>query len=158
MFSIGLAYLDRLPRPVLGALLAALTCGIGVIDYFTGTDTTFSAIYLLPIGIGAWFLGRPAAYIFAIASSLFWVLGDISAGAHYSSTLIPVWNVAIRFVMFIVAVQLIVELRKLHSDLEARAEERAVQLTAEIGTRERLERELLNISEREQRRLGHDIH
>lgn len=158
MFATALKFLDGLPRAMLTGLLAGLTCAIGFVDFLAGTDTTFSAIYLVPIGIAAWFLGRPTAYVFAIVSSLSWVGGDILAGAQYSATLIPVWNVAVRFVMFIVAVQLIVELRKLHNELEGRAEERAVQLTAEIAARERLERELLHISEREQRRVGHDIH
>ncbi len=158
MFATALRFLEKLPRAVLVALLAALTCAVGFVDFLAGTDATFSAIYLVPIGISAWFLGRPTAYAFAIASALLWVGGDVAAGAHYSSTLIPVWNVAIRIVMFVVAVQLIVELRKLHDALEAMAEERAVKLTAEIATRERLERELLHISEREQRRVGHDIH
>jgi signal transduction histidine kinase len=158
MFARALKFLDRLPRAMLTALLGAVTCAIGIVDYLTGADTSFSAIYLIPIGIAAWFLGRPTAYVFAIASSISWVGGDIASGARYAHALVPVWNVAIRFAVFIVAVQLTVELRKLHRGLEARAEERAVKLTKEIAARERLERELLHISEREQRRVGHDIH
>jgi len=42
----------------------------------------------------------------------------------------------------------------LHDDLETRAVERAAKLTAEIAMRERLQRELLHISEREQERVG----
>jgi signal transduction histidine kinase len=53
---------------------------------------------------------------------------------------------------------MIVAIRKLHNDVSARAEERAAKLTAEIAAREKLERELLQISEREQRRVGQDIH
>ena len=155
MLSGWLKYLEKLPKATLGVLLAYLTCFIGLIHYFAGTDATFSAIYLVPIGIAAWFIGQRSAHLFAIASSILWVGGDILAGAHYTNRFIPIWNVAARFAVFIVAVQLIVELRKLHDEMEARATQRAAQLTA---ARERLERELLHISEREQRRVGHDIH
>jgi len=158
MFARALKFLDSLPHAVLLALLWAFTCAIGMVDYLTGADTTFSAIYLIPIGIAAWFLGLPMAYMFAIASSMIWVGGDIASGANYSNALIPVWNVAIRFAVFVVAAQLTAELRKLHRDLEVRAEERAVKLSREVAVRERLEHELLHISEREQRRVGHDIH
>jgi signal transduction histidine kinase len=53
---------------------------------------------------------------------------------------------------------MVAALRDLHEDLERRAAERAVKLTVEMGRRERLQRELLQISEREQERVGHDIH
>ena len=158
MFAKALEFLDTLSSAVLLLLLILLTCLIGFADYLTGTDTTFSGLYLFPISIAAWFLGLRVAYGFAILSSILWVGGDILAGAYYSSALIPLWNVASRFVVFIVTTHLVVALRKLHYDLEARAEERAAKLTAEIAARERVERELLHISEREQRRLGHDIH
>src|SRR6266446_6742660 len=158
MFARALKFLETLPRATLLLLLTLLTCLIGLADYLTGTDTTFSGLYLFPIWIAAWFLGRRVAYGFAILSSVFWVGGDVLAGAYYSSILIPVWNVTSRFVVFIVVAHLVVALRKLNYDLETRAEERAAKLTTEIAARERVERELLHISEREQRRLGHDIH
>ncbi len=158
MFARALKFLETLPRATLLLLLTLLTCLIGLADYLTGTDTTFSGLYLFPIWIAAWFLGRRVAYGFAILSSVFWVGGDVLAGAYYSSILIPVWNVTSRFVVFIVVAHLVVALRKLNYDLETRAEERAAKLTNEIAARERVERELLHISEREQRRLGHDIH
>lgn len=84
--------------------------------------------------------------------------GDIVAGAHYVTIWIPLWNVAARFAVFIFAAQLLAALRKLNRDLEERAAERAAKLTEEITMRERLQQELLQISEREQKRVGHDIH
>lgn len=158
MFARALKFLETLAPARLLLFLALLTSLIGLADYLTGTDTTFSGLYLLPICVAAWFLGRRVAYGFAVLSSVFWVGGDVLAGAYYSSILIPVWNVASRFVVFIVVAHLVVALRKLNYDLETRAEERAAKLTTEIAARERVERELLHISEREQRRLGHDIH
>jgi len=158
MFAGFLKFPESIPKTALLIALTGLTVVVGSFDYFASTDTTFSAIYLFPIGAAAWFLGRPAAYGLAILSSLLWVTGDIQAGAHYSSLWIPVWNLTARFAIFVFAAELIGGWRKLHDDLEARAAARAADLTAEIAARQRLESELLDVSEREQRRVAHDIH
>jgi signal transduction histidine kinase len=158
MFAATLKFLERLPSPVLFLELGGLTLLIGYFDYWTGTDTTFSAIYLFPICAAAWFLDRKAAYALAVLSSVLWVSGDIEAGARYLNMWIPAWNLAARFAIFAFAVHLMVALKKLTTDLERRATERAAKLTEEIRMRERLQRELLQISEREQERVGHDIH
>jgi signal transduction histidine kinase len=52
----------------------------------------------------------------------------------------------------------LVRLRYLQRNLEELARVRAVALSHEIAERERLEREMLEISEREQRRIGQDLH
>ena len=158
MFARIYKFLEGLSPSTLVALLTGLTFAIGYCDYLAGTDTTFSAIYLFPIGTAAWFLKRPIAYALAILSSILWLTGDVAAGAHYSSIVVPLWNLAARFAIFVFTTQLVSESRKLHDDLESRAVERAAKLTAEIEMRERLQRELLQISEREQERVGHDIH
>ena len=145
------------PAALVTGLIAA-TSVIGYFDYIAGTDATFSAIYLFPIAAAAWFVGLPAAYGLAILSSLLWVTGDIGAGAHYSSVFVPFWNITARFAVFIIGANLLAALRTLHSDLEKRANERAMKLIEEVARRERLQRELLKISEREQERVGHDIH
>jgi PAS domain S-box-containing protein len=49
-------------------------------------------------------------------------------------------------------------IRELNSALEQRVEERTTALTEQIAARLRLEEELLHISEREQRRIGQDLH
>jgi signal transduction histidine kinase len=158
MFASALASLKKLSPAALLATLASLAFLIGYLDFLTGIDTTFSAVYLFPIGAAAWLLNRTAGYGLAILSSILWVSGDIGAGAHYASLWVPAWNVAARFALFSFAVMLISEFRTLHADLEKRAAERAAKLIKEIALRERLQQELLHISEREQERVGHDIH
>jgi PAS domain S-box-containing protein len=49
-------------------------------------------------------------------------------------------------------------IRQLNAELEQRVQERTAALTEQIAARLRLEEELLNISEREQRRIGQDLH
>ena len=151
-------FLQSKPAPVLFAGLSGLTLLIGYFDYLAGTDATFTAIYLFPVGVAAWFLTPWTFWLLAAASSVLSVGGDILDGARYPSTWIPLWNLIARFAVFAFAAQLIAALAKLNRDLEIRAANRAIKLTQEIAARERLERELLQISEREQARVGHDIH
>src|SRR6476660_587615 len=157
-FGRSLTFLKTLPPLVMIVMLTALSLGIGYLDYRTGTDTTFSAIYLFPIVAAAWFVSLPFAYGLAVLCSILWVSGDIEAGAHYGSLWVPLWNLACRFGIFVFSAHLLAALRRLHNNLEKRALERAKELTKEIAMRERLQRELLQISEREQERVGHDIH
>jgi len=49
-------------------------------------------------------------------------------------------------------------LRSLNRELESRVRQRTAALTREIAERERLEKKILEVSEREQRRIGHDLH
>jgi hypothetical protein len=49
-------------------------------------------------------------------------------------------------------------IRELNTELEQRVQERTAALTEQIAARLRLEEELLHISEREQRRIGQDLH
>jgi signal transduction histidine kinase len=46
----------------------------------------------------------------------------------------------------------------LQSELETKVQQRTVALTQEMAERARLEKELVEVSEREQRRIGHDLH
>lgn len=157
MVATALRFLGALPQSTLVLLLFTLSCLVGLLDYAVGTNATFVSLYLIPMGIAAWFLGLPFSYVFASLSTVFWVAGDVSAGIVLdSSTLF--WNLASRFAVFIAVSHLVRALRRLHDDVEALARERSAQLVSEIEARERLEQELVHISEREQRRVGHDIH
>lgn len=49
-------------------------------------------------------------------------------------------------------------IRELNADLELRVRQRTAELTAQIMARMQLEEEILHISEREQRRIGQDLH
>jgi signal transduction histidine kinase len=91
----------------------------------------------------------------SVASELF---GDMASGVHYPNTFVPVWNNLIAFAFYLVVVWLVASLSSLHRELEARVRQRTAALTEELVERKRLEREILEISEREQRRIGHDLH
>jgi len=157
MFASSLRFVGSLPHGILALLLTVLTCLVGALDYVVGTNATFSSLYLIPMAIAAWFLGLPFAYLLASMSTVFWVAGDAAAGLQPDPPTL-IWNLVSRFAVFAAVSHLVGSLRTLHNDVEAVARARSVQLVSEIEARQRVEQELVQISEREHRRLGHDIH
>ena len=157
IFARGLRFLESLTEPVLTVLLVTLTCLVGLLDFLIGSNATFVSLYLIPMAIAAWLLGLRFSFLIAGLSTLFWVLGDISAGIGADQSTVA-WNVFSRLAVFIAVSVLVRAQRRLLDDVEALAVKRSAQLVSEIEARQRLEEELVRISEREQRRVGHDIH
>ena len=139
-------------------LCLGLLCLVGAVDYLTGFEMSFSVFYLVAVGIAAWFVGKGLGLFMSVLSVAVWTAGDLAAGAHFSRPFIPVWNAAILLVFYSGTVSLVASLRSLHDELESRVQHRTVALTQEIAERERLEKEILEVSEREQRRIGRDLH
>jgi len=153
--------LDRLGRQprrtyiVFGLVALAL---IGLVDYLTGFEIMFSVFYLLVVGLATWYVGRGFGLLMSVLSIAVWIGGDLAAGAHYSNPAIAVWNALILLVLYLIVVLLLTALRSLQRDLESRVQERTQALRHEMAHRQRLEEEILQVSEREQRRIGHDLH
>lgn len=131
---------------------------IGAVDFVTGWELSFSVFYLLAIGLAAWYVGMRFAVFVSILSVAVSLAGDLAAGGRYSSHLVSWWNASIMLTFYLVVAWLLVKLRVFYAELEARVRQRTLALTQEMAERERIERELLEISEREQRRIGRDLH
>ena len=134
----------------------ALILLIGVTDYFLGADITVAAAYFVPISIAAWFLGANFAYFVMILSTLVWLASNL-LGAD-ADVWVILANGVIRMVFYGFLTLILVRLNRLQKRLEARDEERTAALARETAERERLEHDMLEISEREQRRIGQDLH
>jgi diguanylate cyclase (GGDEF)-like protein len=104
--------LEKWSKPLWAGIGLILIIGLGVLDYLTGYELSFSLFYLIPISFVAWFVGRRSGIAASILSAIVWLLADILSGNHYSHDIIYVWNTAIRFGFFIVVTLLLVELRK----------------------------------------------
>jgi signal transduction histidine kinase len=145
-------------RTLLAVLALGIVAVIGFVDFITGFDTSFSIFYLLAIGLAAWFVGRGFAVFISILSVAVSLAGDLAGGEHFSSPFVPAWNAIILIAFYLVVVWLLTMLHSLQRELEARVQQRTAALKQEITGRERLERELLEISESGQRQVGHDLH
>jgi signal transduction histidine kinase len=149
---------EQWSRGLVVAACLGLLAVIGWVDYLAGFQILFSVFYLLEVALAAWFLGWRFGLVMSVLSVGVWIGGDVAAGARYTNPLVPIWNALILLVFYSIVVWLLTSVRNLQRQLEARVEERTRELRREMSQRQRLEEEILKVSEREQRRIGHDLH
>ena len=158
------AEIRRFIRSLFAARSAAIAAAFlllalaGIADYVTGFSLSFSVFYLLPIILAGWRVGRRFACFIAILSVLSLNASDLLAGQRVEPGLLLVWNALIQLLFYLIVIWLLMRWKGLHQTLEAGVRERTRDLTAEIAAREELESKILTISEREQRRIGCDLH
>ena len=145
---------EKLPKPLLRLTCVGLVGIIGWIDYWTGFEAIFFMFYLIPIVLAVWCVGTRMGVLISILCVIVSWVSNYAAGLHYSSRIVPIWNMLVIFVLYLVVVGLI----KLHKELEERVRQRTAALMREMQERKRVEKELLETTEREQRRIGHDLH
>jgi signal transduction histidine kinase len=134
---------------VLGeALLLALL--IGALDWYSGCEVSMSLFYGIPIMFGIWFVDRKSGLLVAIVCGITWWWADILTGHVYSRFWVSVWEPASRFGYFAFVAVSGAALKERHDAVGARI--------ALLEHTQRLEREIIEISEREQRRIGRDLH
>lgn len=131
---------------------------VGVVDYLTGFELYFFAFYLIPVILASWFIGRAFGIFVSVLCVAASVAGDLIAGARYSSVFVLIWNALISVAFYFAVVWILAKLRLLYNQLEQRVRERTAALHNEMQERARLEEEILRIREREQQRIGHDLH
>jgi signal transduction histidine kinase len=150
--------IEQRSKPALLLTGLAFLVLVGVVDYLTGVELFFSVFYLLGVGWATWFVGRGYGILMSILSVIVWLAGDVASGAKYSSPFIPAWNAMIFLVFYFIVVWLLTHLRSLQKTLEERVEQRTLALQQEMTERARLEKEIVEIGERERRRIGRDLH
>ena len=150
--------LEKYSRVMFIVASLLLVAAVGFVDYVTGHEISVSVFYLLGVAMAVWFVS-PGFGVFISGLSVFVsVTSDIASGEQFSSFLVPLWNAVVLLTFYLVVVWLLALLRSLYRHLEVQVRQRTRALTDEIMERERLERELLDISEREQRRIGQILH
>lgn len=100
-------YLDRKDTRGLILLLILLTFLLGIVDYFSGQELSFSYIYTLPIMLAVWYGGYAPGVIVTLVSIAVWLLIELTTGRDYSHPLVLVWNTAILLVFFLIIVRLL---------------------------------------------------
>jgi diguanylate cyclase (GGDEF)-like protein len=106
---------------------------LGIADYLTGNEFSFSLFYLIPISLTAWYVNRTLGVSIAILSAVTWLFADISVGESYSHPIVYFWNILIRFGFFIIVTYLISELHKTQIVVQTLA--RTDHITGTINSR-----------------------
>jgi len=140
-------------------LLSFITMGlVGMADYHAGYEYSFAVFYLLSIILAFWFVNAWFAVSISILSVMISIIGNLVAGAHYSSDFVAVWLILVRLSFYLMIIWLMGQVKLMQEALESKVVERTSALTSEMEHRKKLEREILAISEKEQHRIGHELH
>jgi signal transduction histidine kinase len=97
-----LEYLDTRSRTFVSTLGFALVGLVGLLDYLTGPELSFSIFYLIPVSMVAWFADRRVGILASTASVLAWLAADLWSGRIYSSAAVPYWNAVVRYGLFLI--------------------------------------------------------
>lgn len=150
-------------RKVRGKLLPAFLCCIALglilfVDSSIDYRISLLIFYILPVGYATIRVGPVFATILAITAVIFSKTADLLAGMPYPGLSIMMWNGAVDLLLFLIAICLLRLLNRQMEGLEATVRERTQHLLDQMSERGRLEREITELSEREHRRLGHELH
>jgi len=129
-----------------GASIAAgliLLLAVGGLDWITQPQIGLSIFYLIPIALVTWKASRWAGMGMALAAGAIWLVVEWMTNKSYTDAAIPIWNAVIRTAFFCLVSGLMAEV------LERRR--------VELSLRES-ERQVAEASDREQRRIGEDLH
>ena len=95
-------FIESINKAVLTVINTMSILVLGVVDYATGMEYSFSIIYLIPISFSSWYIGKKTGFTMAILSAVVWLLTDLIGGHYYSSTVTLIWNSLIRLVLFLI--------------------------------------------------------
>jgi len=128
----------------------ALAIIVGFIDYVTGYEVTIWPFYSIPILLMVWFGDIKSAAVLSVLSTFAWWCVDKASGHVYSIEWLRVWDAVVRLMFYCLVMFAGWTFAQQRAAIRARIEllERSQQL----------EEEIISISEREQQRIGRDLH
>ena len=116
---------------------------IGYFDYISGYQVSVFVFYAPPILFAVWYSGKQQGTLIALLCAIVWWWADVEAGHPYLTSWIQGWETLVRLIFFLFVVVGVSALKSQISLLERS---------------QQLEREIIRISEREQQRIGQDLH
>lgn len=139
------------------AVIVTSLCAVGIvgyIDYLTGYERPLALFYLLPICLATWFVSFRVGLGIAVVSVAVSMLSDVAAGIPA----LRFWNAGMALASYALFAGVLSKLQTLLEELDRRVQERTAALQREMTERQRLDREIAQVADRERRRLGQDLH
>lgn len=140
----------RQPRGWMITEMVASLLVIAVLDSITSYQIRLLPFYAVPVFVLAWFCGKEWGIATGVFSALLWWCANRFTGDPDLYGWIGVWEV-VRHGSFLLIVALVGSALRAKNDI-------ATERIALLEHSQRLEREIVNISEAEQRRIGQDLH
>lgn len=114
-----------------GAIIAFF-CG-GDLRY--GPELSFGLLYLIPISMVAWFVGRKSGLLAALASAVAWAAADVIP-VSYAGAATAYWVMAWGLMIFVATALAVSYLRASQIDLAEKVAEQTAALSEEVAERE----------------------
>ena len=140
------------------AIIGAFILGVGAADYMSGIWISLQVFYLMPISLAVAWLGFFAAFVSSIICIILRVGGDYILDAPYAHHPTIFWNSLVFLTTYMLIAWGIYLLVNFQRELEERVRARTAALAREVSAREQLQQELIELSERERRTIGNDLH
>jgi signal transduction histidine kinase len=96
---------------------------VGVLDYLTGPNISLSLLYLMPIGLVTWNLGRRWGAVTVVVATVVGIASDVLSDPQLGATrLLPYWDAVVRFAVFLAFAMLLDTLKEIIDDQWMRVE------------------------------------
>jgi signal transduction histidine kinase len=141
---------QRQPHAWIFAEAASLLIPIAFYDYSTGYQVSLSILYCVPIFLVAWCCDRKSGVLMALIAGITWWWADVQAGHPYLRSWMEGWEVLVRCGFFMIT--------GIGTSAVKEQRDASASRIALLEYSQRLEREIIGISEREQERIGQDLH
>jgi signal transduction histidine kinase len=123
---------------------------VGFFDYITGYEISFFLFYAGPILFAVWFLDRNSTILIVLVSAIVWWWADWKAGHPYFASWVQIWETIVRLIFFSFVAVGGIAIKARRDSMEA--------WMADMCRLRELERDIVGASEREQQRIGADLH
>ena len=107
-----LTALEKISRKALITLTLFIMFSLGVVDYFTGFELSFSFFYLIPVTMTAWAISRNAGLAYSVLCATIWLISNLLSGQTFLNLFVSVWNTLILFGFYAIVAILLTELRQ----------------------------------------------
>jgi signal transduction histidine kinase len=138
------------PRLWIFAEMVVASLVIGAVDFATGYQISLFLFYGLPIFAIAWLCDGKSAFLMAILCGLIWWWADAASGHLYVHNWLEAWETLMRLGFFIFVAWAASAARAKSDVAKARI--------ALLEHSQRLEQQIVSVSENERRRIGQDLH
>ena len=125
---------------------------MGVLDFLTGYEISFSIFYLIPISFLVWYSNKIYGILLAFLSMAVWLTVDYLSIRSYSSDIIYLWNALVRLgffmtVVYLISIEEVYERKKAQDELSV-STKKLKELTVRLQT----------IREEENTAIAREIH
>ena len=127
-----------------------LLFAISWLDLATDHQVSLVLFYTVPIVFAVWLCDNISVFVVAGLAGVLWSWADLVLGHSYSSGTVQAWEIAIRFAFFF-----LVGLAGIAISEQQRASNARISL---LEHNQRLEKQIIDVSEYEQQRIGRDLH